>query len=118
MTKENYPDLSEDITVKVNADRLEALMDEYISKDPNDKYAVMKAVFYCNQREYMLFIGVRLISKLLEIFRGLLYLEIIKQFELFVGPFAPEQYWYPICLGIAHVALENLISIWWGYFDF
>ena len=78
--------------MKLNADKVERYMEEYIAKDPNDKYAVMKAVFYANQKDYMLFIGVRMFNKVSEILNGLIYLEIIRQFEQQTGPFTVEQY--------------------------
>ena len=115
---ENYPEVADEASMKANADRLEAIMQEYIEKDPNDRQAVMKAVFQANKWEYIMFVAVRLVNKVSEILQGLLFLEIVRSFEQQVGPFTLDQYWHPICLGVAKVSLDLLQMVWWGFFDF
>ena len=78
ITSENYPEIPDDITVKKSADKLEKYMIDYIAKDPNDRYAVMKAVFYSNQWQYMMFVSVRMINKFSDILNGMIFLEIVR----------------------------------------
>lgn len=104
--------------MKINAENIEAHIEKYIKQNPNDQYAIMKAVFYANQYDYMMFIGVRIFNKFVDIFNGMIYLEIIRQFELHDGPFTQEQMYYPIFLGVVKISLDMFQQLWWGYFDY
>ena len=66
----------------------------------------------------MMFISVRVINKFIDIFNGIVYLEIIRQFEITEGPFSTDQLYYPICLGVFKVFLDIFSSMFWGYFDY
>jgi hypothetical protein len=82
-------------------------MKHYIEKDPNDPYSVMKAVFYANSNKYFFNTGVRVCFKFLEIFKGALYLEVIRAFEQHEGAFTVEQMYYPLALGALKVLIDS-----------
>ena len=88
ITLERYPKLSDRVGMKVNADKIESFIKKQIEENPNDPYAVMKAVFYANKKEYMMFVAVRIFNKFIEIFNAMVYLEIFRQFETTEGPFS------------------------------
>ena len=73
--------MSADKGMKLNADKIERYIEEYVKKNPGDKNAMLKAVFFANQYEYMSFVAVRFINKLGEILQGYIFLEIIRTFE-------------------------------------
>lgn len=118
ITSEQYPELAERAKMKVNAEKIEKFMDFYIAKQPDDPYAVMKAVFYANYYEYIMFIFVRIFNKFVEIFNGMVFLEVIRSFEQHEGPFTVEQMYWPIFLGAFKCFLDMFQQFWWGYFDY
>ena len=77
LSAEMYPEVHESRSMRANADRIEKFMQEYILKNPNDRLAMAKAVFFCSKGDYLKFLAVRIFNSFVDIYKTYIYLELI-----------------------------------------